>query len=160
MRLRTAKLADADALASVHHATWVTAYGDLLPAEFWETHTLAERTRSWQRSLMRGLAPTLAEVEGEVVGFAHASGSRAQHGVEPVRDTQLWMLYVLDDHHGTGVGQGLLDAVIGPGVPCQLWVAEDNPRARRFYERNGFAVEGARITDESFADIAEVRMVR
>ncbi|WP_318842930.1 GNAT family N-acetyltransferase [Myceligenerans pegani] len=160
MRLRIARVADAGAVARVHHTTWVTAYGELLPAEFWETHTLAERTRGWQRSLMRGLAPTLAEVDGKAVGFAHASRARAQHRVEPVRETQLWMLYVLDDHHGTGVGQALLDAVVPPGTPCQLWVAEDNPRARRFYERNGFTVEGARITDDSFANITELRMVR
>ncbi|GAB3173546.1 GNAT family N-acetyltransferase [Myceligenerans halotolerans] len=160
MKLRTAKLIDAAAGARVHHTTWVTAYGDLLPADFWRTHTLAERTKSWQRSLMRGFAPTLAEVDGEIVGLAHASPAREQHGVEPVRDTQLWMLYVLGDHHGTGVGQALLDAVVPPGAPCQLWVAEDNPRARRFYERNGFVVEGARITDDNFANITELRMVR
>lgn len=160
MRLRTAKLADAAAGARVHHTTWVTTYGDLLPAEFWETHTLAERTRGWQRAMLRGFAPTLAEVDGDVVGIAHASEARAQHGVEPIRSTQLWMLYVLDDHHGTGVGQALLDAVVPPGTPCQLWVAQDNPRARRFYERNGFALDGARIVDEDVADITELRMVR
>lgn len=160
MKLRTAKLIDAAAGARVHHATWVTAYGDLLPADFWRTHTLAERTKSWQRSLIRGFAPTLAEVDGEIVGLAHASPAREQHGVEPVRATQLWMLYVLVDHQGTGVGRALLDAVVPPGAPCQLWVAEDNLRARRFYERNGFAVEGARITDDSFASITELRMVR
>lgn len=160
MRLRTARLADAGAGARVHHATWVSTYGDLLPAEFWSTHTLAERTRSWQRSLMRGFAPTLAEVDDEIVGIAHASPALRQHGVAPVRDSQLWMLYVLDGHHGTGVGQALLDAVVAPGTPCQLWVAEDNARARRFYERNGFVVEGARITDDAFAGITEIRMVR
>lgn len=160
MRLRTARIGDAAACARVHHATWVTAYGDLLPADFWQTHTLDERIKGWQRSLMLGFAPTLAEVDGEVVGVAHAAEAREQHGVAPVRDTQLWMLYVLDSHHGTGVGQALLDAVVSPGAPCQLWVAENNPRARRFYERNGFAVEGSRITDETFAGITEVRMVR
>ncbi|GAB4084871.1 GNAT family N-acetyltransferase [Myceligenerans cantabricum] len=160
MRLRTARLADAAAGARVHHATWVATYGDVLPAEFWETNTLEARVSAWQRLLVRGFAPTLAEVDGEVVGLAHAAGAATQYGVTPVRDTQLWMLYVLDAHHGTGVGQALLDAVVPPDEPCQLWVAEDNPRARRFYERNGFALEGARITGEDLPDVTELRMTR
>lgn len=41
----------------------------------------------------------------------------------------------------------------------QLWVAELNPRARRFYERNGFHPDGARYVDETL-DLAEVRHVR
>ena len=69
------------------------------------------------------------------------------------------MLYVLADHHGTGIGQLLLDAVVAPGVPAQLWVAEHNPRARRFYERNGFLPDGASFIDERL-NLAEVRQVR
>ena len=162
MRLRAARPADATAVAQVHHLTWVNTLGDLLPASFWETHTLEERTRTWRRWLTLGGGPSamLAEVGGEIVGVAYAAPARRQHGIAPVRERQLWMLYVLEEHHGTGVGQALLDAVVPPGEPCQLWVAEDNPRARRFYERNGFALEGARITDEQFADLTELRMTR
>lgn len=45
------------------------------------------------------------------------------------------------------------------GVPAQLWVAEEKPRARRFYERNGFTPDGARFVDETL-DLAEARLVR
>jgi len=44
-------------------------------------------------------------------------------------------------------------------VPAQLWVLEENPRARRFYERNGFLADGARVVDERL-NLAEVRHVR
>jgi ribosomal protein S18 acetylase RimI-like enzyme len=160
VNLRTATLSDAAAVARVHHTTWVTTYGAILPPEFWATATLERRTSTWERWLANGAAPVVAEVGGEVVGIAMAGDAVEQDDVLPVRGRQLYLLYVLAAYHGTGVGQALLDAVVPPGTGAQLWVAEDNPRARRFYERNGFAMEGARVVDASTADLAEVRMVR
>jgi ribosomal protein S18 acetylase RimI-like enzyme len=160
VNLRTATLSDAAAVARVHHTTWVTTYGSILPPAFWATATLERRTSTWERWLANGAAPIVAEVGGEVVGIAMSGDSVEQEDVLPVRDRQLYLLYVLDAHHGSGVGQALLDAVVPPGTGAQLWVAEDNPRARRFYERNGFVLEGARVVDASTADLAELRMVR
>jgi hypothetical protein len=45
------------------------------------------------------------------------------------------------------------------GSPAQLWVARGNPRAARFYERNGFVPDGA-TDDGSFGGIAALRLVR
>jgi GNAT superfamily N-acetyltransferase len=160
VNLRTATLSDAAAVARVHHTTWVTTYGAILPPEFWATATLERRTSTWERWLANGAAPVVAEVDGEVVGIAMAGDAVEQDHILPLRGRQLYLLYVLAAYHGTGVGQALLDAVVPPGTGAQLWVAEDNPRARRFYERNGFVMEGARVVDTSTADLAEVRMVR
>jgi ribosomal protein S18 acetylase RimI-like enzyme len=160
VNLRTATPSDAAAVARVHHATWVTTYGSILPPEFWATATLERRVATWQRWLANGAAPLVADVDGEVVGIAMAGDAVEQDDVLPVRDQQLYLLYVLAAYHGAGVGQALLDAVVPPGTAAQLWVAEDNPRARRFYERNGFVMEGARVVDTNAADLAEVRMVR
>ena len=52
------------------------------------------------------------------------------------RDLELESLYVLASRHGSGAGQSLLDAVISDR-PAYLWVADNNPRARAFYTRNG-----------------------
>lgn len=160
VNLRTATLSDAAAVARVHHTTWVTTYEAILPPEFWATATLEHRTSTWERWLANGAAPVVAEVDGEVVGIAMSGDAVEQDHILPVRGRQLYLLYVLAAYHGTGVGQALLDAVVPPGTGAQLWVAEDNPRARRFYERNGFVMEGARVVDASTADLAEVRMVR
>jgi hypothetical protein len=53
----------------------------------------------------------------------------------------------------------LLDAAIGDR-PASLWVLDDNPRAREFYRRNGFAPDGAEKLDERWGSIREIRMVR
>lgn len=143
---------------------WRATYSDLVPASFWESATVEARTASWERWLAtppsegRPLV-VVAEVDDVVVGHAISGPAIEVGGFAPVRDLQLYSLYVLPEHHGTGVGQALLDAVV-PAGPAQLWVAEENPRARRFYERNGFVPDGPRCTDDRFGGIVEIRMVR
>ncbi len=143
----------------MHHTSWMESYSALLPAGHWEADTLERRVATWQEWLAGDLTAVLAERVGQVVGIAFAAGGRAIGEWPAVRDHELWLLYVLAAHHGTGVGQALLDAVVPPGSPAQLWVLEDNPRARRFYERNGFLPDGARHVDERLG-LAEVRHVR
>jgi GNAT superfamily N-acetyltransferase len=158
--LRPATPADATACALVHHTAWVETYSHLLPASFWETTTPAARAERWTRWLDAGTPVTVAEVDGRVVGFAIAGPARPDGETAAVRDRELYALYVLAAHHGTGTGQALLDAVLPPGTPAQLWVAADNPRARAFYARNGFEPDGATATDDHFGGLAEVRLVR
>jgi GNAT superfamily N-acetyltransferase len=102
---------------------------------------------------------TVAECADEIIGFAIVGAGRRIGDHEPVRERELFSLYALAAHHGGGAGQALLEAVLPAGAPAQLWVAEENPRARRFYARNGFAPDGARFRDEGL-DLAEVRLVR
>lgn len=157
--LRPATPGDAAACAYVHHTSWVETYSTLLPAAHWESDTLVSRVETWRRWLDGGAEVTVAEGDGQVVGIAISGAGRQVGDHPPVRDRELYLLYVLASHHGTGVGQALLDAVVAPGVPAQIWVAESNPRARRFYVRNGFVPDGARFVDERL-DLTEVRHVR
>jgi GNAT superfamily N-acetyltransferase len=71
------------------------------------------------------------------------------------RGTEVYSLYVLASHYGTGAAQALMAAVESPRV---VWLLEDNARARRFYEKMGFRVgEGRRVSPES--GLVEVQMV-
>lgn len=157
--VRAATPDDAAGCANVHHTSWVETYSGLLPAAHWESDTLERRTEMWQGWLDGGAAVTVAEADAQVVGIAIGGTGRQVGDHQPVRDRELYSLYVLAAHHGTGIGQALLDAILAPGTPAQLWVAESNPRARRFYERNGFLPDGARFVDERLG-LAEVRHVR
>jgi len=70
---------------------------------------------------------------------------------------------VLPEHWSTGAGWALmnraLEAFAGLRLaPVLLWVFTDNPRARRFYERAGFAPDGTTHTFEiAGAEIPELR---
>ena len=111
---------------------------------FW---TGALTDRRWAANRVR-----VAELDGALIGIAMAGPAG---GAE--RGHHLHVLYVLAQHHGTGVGRGLLDAVLDAAEPAALWVGDPAPRAQAFYRKNGFAFDGtARVHD----GIRELRMRR
>ena len=68
-------------------------------------------------------------------------------GLAAVRRGWLDGLYVLPDRWGSGVAQALHDHALELGADlgsrcCNLWVLEQNVRARRFYERLGWRENG------------------
>lgn len=159
-QLRKAIPADAPECGRVHYTAWVETYTGIASESFWERSSAERSAEAWQRWLDGGLEAVVAEEDGVIVGHAFTRDARENYGHPPVRDQELATLYVLRSHHGTGIGQALLDAVLPPGTPAQLWASERNPRAIRFYERNGFTPDGVRDPGESFGGIAAIRMVR
>lgn len=142
-----------------HNRGWREAYADLLPEEFYDETALERRKRVWRRLIERDDPSKrlfVAESDGEIVGVGFAGKSRDDR---PARDLELYTLYVISSYFGTGVGQMLLDAVIGK-EGAQLWVAKDNPRAQAFYRRNGFIMDGAEKVDAGANNLVEVRFVR
>lgn len=152
--VRRARVDDAEAISAVRIATWRTAYAHLLSAEF--LAAMPETSAMWRSVIERDRPIWVAETEGRVFGIAAA---REAQGEDAVRARELALLYVLEEFHGTGAGQALIDAALGD-EPAQLWVAEDNPRAIAFYRRNGFAPDGTRKIDDEFEGLAEIRLVR
>ncbi|MDO4918096.1 GNAT family N-acetyltransferase [Kocuria sp.] len=150
---------DAQEVAAVHVRAWRETYAGLVPARFFGDAALRARQDLWTGLLAdpdtRGRI-RVAEADGALIGFA---GTGRPSEAAPARECALHMLYVLREHHGTGAGQALLDAVLGER-PAQLWVAEANPRAIRFYERNGFRADGTALVDPALEDLREIRMVR
>lgn len=150
------------ALARVHVTGWRQAYGDLLPERFYNEAAHADRARMWQSTLMHDQSPQRVRIASRSDGISPDVIGFSIHG--PARDddrtgTELFALYVLREHYGSGVGQRLLDAAIG-GSPACLWVAAENPRAIRFYEKNGFHPDGVRKTDADVEGLEEIRLVR
>jgi GNAT superfamily N-acetyltransferase len=167
--VRRAVIADAPGIARVHWDSHQTTYVDpgRIERARVEAWTMADRVARWTANLaianevydapegFHRMAIWVAEVEGLTVGWANTSTGR---DADAPRDLELEGLYVLEAHHGSGVGQALLDAAIRRR-PAYLWALEDNPRAHAFYRRNGFARDGAAKVDEQWA-ITEVRFVR
>jgi diamine N-acetyltransferase len=166
--IRRAIPADAPALASVAAATFALACP---PGTTQANIALFIETSLSEHSFERYLTSPahrlwLAEEDGEPVGYAMAvhgepvGYAMAVHG-EPrdpdiqtavlVRPTaELSKIYVLESHHGTGVAKSLMDAAItearesGAGS-VWLGVNQQNVRANRFYEKQGFVLRGTRF---------------
>ena len=164
--VRRATIDDVDAIARVHYACHVETYSGTFPKGVIEANPPERRARMWTRIISKKLGDVwVAEVptggEGgqdtpDIVGFAGAGPPRDD---DPPRDRELASIYLLAAHHGSGLGQALLDAALGDG-PASLWVLAENPRAIAFYRRNGFEPDGAEKLDERWGNIREIRMVR
>jgi GNAT superfamily N-acetyltransferase len=76
---------------------------------------------------------------------------------------ELYAIYALPEAWGSGAGPALMKAALGAlrdrgFATAQLWVLEDNPRARRFYEREGWTDDGGRREEEFLGvPITEIR---
>lgn len=157
--VRTPREDEWEALADLHLATWQETYSGKFPDSAWDPDARVARIGMW-KAICSAPRPgdrfAVVERDGKLVGLAGAGAS--QDNPAP-RVTQLWFIYVLASEQGAGVGQKLLDNVLGTS-PASLWVLEDNPRAISFYNRNGFLVEGTRKPSGFETAGDEIRMIR
>jgi GNAT superfamily N-acetyltransferase len=114
------------------------------PAAFGTTldQARAIQEEGW-RAMIRDTAIFVAAAEGTPVGVA-AGLHRA-----PAPERGLGAMWVAPPWRGRGVAAVLAAAVIAWATSegaetIGLWVPDDNPRARRFYEHQGFRATGRR----------------
>jgi ribosomal protein S18 acetylase RimI-like enzyme len=102
-----------------------------------------------------GTTAFVADEAGRVVGWAVIGPSRNGDGTG-----ELYGLYVDPDAWSRGVGRELMarveEALAARYDDATLWVLDDNPRARRFYERGGWAADGGRAGFDQRGFSAEV----
>jgi len=149
VRIRTATAADAEAIAAVQQHGWQVAYRHIFPAEELAQGGFVhlERWRARLADPPRGWATFVADRDGVVIGFASVGPSRDERGIG-----ELYAIYVDPDAWSTGAGRALIEQseeqLRGDYGEATLWVLEDNPRARAFYERAGWLPDGARKAEE------------
>lgn len=90
----------------------------------------------------------IAEIEGDVAGYAKIIIDNIEPSITAERPVELSRLYSHQKHLGQGVGQTLMDACFEQAKQRDrdvMWLGvwEYNPRAQRFYEKNGFRVVGS-----------------
>ena len=101
------------------------AYADIFPHD--EPFPREQALARW-RSFAGNILIAESHSTGEPVGFVAFDNN------------ELHALYVLPELWGRGIGRDLLAAA---GDVSELWVLESNERARRFYERFGWAPDGS-----------------
>jgi GNAT superfamily N-acetyltransferase len=158
--VRPVRDVDAVALGQVHATCWHETYDHVISKAALEKISPRRLAELWTHWAVQGpeFKMSAALVDGEIVGFV---GSGPARDKDAPRNRELYFIYLLDAFHGRGIGQMLFDAAVAQGEPLYLWVGEDNPRAHRFYERNGFHLDGASHTEPFLGEtLTEVRFVR
>ena len=140
-KTRKAVASDAVAIANLHAESWRIAYRGMLSDEFLDKHVFDERIAVWQERFRVPAANQyilVAEVDGDMIGFACAYGGEDQKW-----GSFLDNLHVADAFKRRGIGAGLMRQVAQwssgqyPGAGMYLWVLESNTPAMRFYEKLG-----------------------
>jgi len=140
--IRRATASDADALAHLHLDVWDDAYSGLIPQQILDDRRAAvdERVERWRGILAQDNPPWIADVPDGPIGFATAGAAR-DNDLDLDIGVELWSLYVRKQWWGTGVGYALFEVAVGDRA-AYLWVLASNQRAIRFYERQGFRLDG------------------
>ena len=155
VQVRAAVPDDAEGIAAVHVAAWQAAYAHVFPRERLARLDASRRAEHWREGIRSGWQVLVA---GDVAGFVSYGPAR-----EVPDAGEIYAIYVHPESWGTGTGRALMAAAVErlreDGFPeAILWVLEDNPRARRFYEAAGWALDGATKEDEFLeTSVREVR---
>jgi ribosomal protein S18 acetylase RimI-like enzyme len=164
LSIRPATVEDALAIATVHVKTWQVAYRGQIPDAFLDSMSIERRNERW-RGILAAMQlhekVLVAELDGKIVGFCVVGRCRDADADETVGE--LYAIYVDAQTMNQGVGSTLIHAgqeyLREQGYQrATLWVLESNHRSRRFYERKGWAADGATRTEEvANAVIPEMR---
>jgi len=187
--IRVGSAAHAAQIAAVQRETWFAAYEGVIAPEVIDRVTVPDdgarirqsfRTRPWQRMLV-AVDPGAGDPDagdpdaGGIVGYAsfgpetdvlnapwpHPLTADGEGG----RVAELYALYVRPAWWSTGTGRALMEKVLARSAAAgyrsiTLWVLRDNQRARRFYDRAGFAPDGATNVLTGLGGVHEVRYRR
>ena len=89
----------------------------------------------------------VAEIDGGFAGYCYVAAPTREAGLGP-EVAELVAMYVHPDHWRAGAGSALMEAALErlAGLPygeAVLWTFKENGRAISFYERHGWAPDGA-----------------
>jgi L-amino acid N-acyltransferase YncA len=146
--------------------SWQAGYRGIVDDGVLDGLSVDRRERAWRSRLdapEAGARTLVAERDGAVVGFCSLAAPTRDR---PVADgtAEVAAIYVDPARWRSGAGTGLLeialDALRRDGWErVTLWVLERNGRGRAFYERHGFAADGARQELRDLGE-TEIRLVR
>lgn len=138
INIRTATPSDAEQIAFVHIDTWRTTYRNIVSDDFLDSLNIQTKSIFWERALTtKSNNIFVAESDGEIVGFATGGQSRDKNEF----DSELYAIYVLQQHQHKNIGRLLLTATAKYLQMCgnsslYVWVLAEN-NSKTFYERLG-----------------------
>jgi GNAT superfamily N-acetyltransferase len=161
--IRVATRADADGITDVQVASWRAGYAHVFPDSvlFADDFDSSRRTfwTLWRFAPGHRIAvATRRTDDGErIVGFSSYGPERERARGFTGRG-EVWAFYLDPDVWGTGLADELMTYVESrlkaEGFNTSvLWVLDDNPRARRFYERHDWVASGIEAAFDWYCEV-------
>ena len=149
--VRYAAPEDCGALGEIMAVSFRSAFRGFISQETLDRCAVAENCAGLLASLPEGMTTVAGCVDGQMMGLlVYSEGPDGRAEIEAIHS--------LPESWGTGLGAAMLDFAL-KGRSAGLWAFEENARARRFYEKHGFAFTGERRISE-FDGAVEVRYER
>ena len=159
MLIRPMRMFDAEKVATIYVKSWQAAYAGFVPQDYLNA-LCPER---WTPFLLERYQMTLVLIDEEIyagtISFGKARDAQMQDYGE------IGSVYLLQEYWGKGYGTKLLQAALEKlgemaFKDYYLWVLEENVRARRCYEKNGFIASNDRmICNIGGKELCEIRYV-
>ena len=181
IEIRPASAADEPAITQILQETWLTAYAQIIDPEIIERVTAPRAGASPGPRPDRTSLVAVASPGADIVGYASFGPERTVVSVASVgsgtspgalspaglagEKGELYALYVAPAHWSTGAGRALTDAALD-GLRAAgyrrvvLWTLIENARARGFYDKAGFAPDGATNVLPALGKVEELRYAR
>jgi ribosomal protein S18 acetylase RimI-like enzyme len=144
---RNANFRDAETLDRIFGTSFCDTFAHLYRPEDLDAFLSSFGISDWEQQLSDPeFAHRIAEVDGKAAGYVKLGPLKLPIESQG-RALLLDQLYVLKEHHGSGIARDLMDWTLGEAArrgaaQIFLTVFIDNHRARRFYDRYGFEAVG------------------
>lgn len=142
-------------LGRIMAVSFRSAFGGFISQETLDRCAVAENCAGLLASLPREMTTLTGWLDGKLMGLLVFS----QH---PEGRTEIEAIHSLPESWGTGLGAAMLEFALdetNAEKVAGLWAFDKNARARRFYEKHGFAFTGETRISE-FDGAVEVRYER
>jgi ribosomal protein S18 acetylase RimI-like enzyme len=147
--IRRARAVDAGALAALAERTFRATFAP----HNTDANLALHSTRTYGLAIQAAeiadpaRVTVVADDSGTLVGYAQLRFDHPTACVSAARPAEIQRIYVDGPWHGRGLAQALMAAMLESarfGGADRVWLGvwEHNPRARRFYEKSGFALAG------------------
>ena len=164
--IRAAERADADGITDVQVASWRAGYAHVFPESVLYADDFDTSRRTFWNDWRFGPGHRIAVASTEPATAASASIGFCSYGPERERARGFTGsrrgVGVLPPSRRRGVRESPTELIehvetrlkaegFGTAV---LWVLDDNPRARRFYERHGWTATGSAANFDDYCDVS------
>lgn len=163
--IRYAKKEDADSFSLIYSKSYQTAFQGIIPENILQdVFSMEKRRAGFLNELAEGSPSNVIMFDKDkpvgILTYGKPKGDNLDDSF-----VEIWRIFTIPDYWGKGMGKKLMDWALVELFQkdyknISLWVIEDNPRARSFYESLGFYHDGTTRIINVGKELKDLRYVK